>query len=170
MRRAPADTSRVLAVYLMRPLEGSSSLNATVMMRLPANWATLIAVSATTNRSKGDREPQSWMPAKARCWYVASWVTVKWRWHLKINSAEETYLTKQLTGCGWPKVGRPSRPTIRTSGTSGTTGSKPTSGGPDPRFATCTAAKAAGYGPYYRSRDVEYGWYQDRDRDGVVCE
>jgi len=133
---------------------------------------TLIAVSATANRSKGDREPQSWMPAKSRCWYVASWVTVKWRWRLLVNSAEKSYLTKQLSGCGWPRVGKPARPTIRTTGTSttGTTSTGPTSGGADPRFSTCTAAKAAGYGPYYRGRDVEYGWYQDRDQDGVVCE
>ena len=39
----------------------------------------------------------------------------------------------------------------------------------DPRFATCTAAKKAGYGPYRRA-DPEFGWYQDRDKDGVACE
>ena len=127
---------------------------------------SLIAVSATSNRSKGDREPQNWMPAKSRCWYVASWVTVKWRWHLKVNKTEKAYLTKQLSGCGWPKVSKPSRPAIRTTTTTSTT---PT-GGTDPRFDTCTAAKAAGYGPYYRGRDVEYAWYQDRDSDGIVCE
>ena len=31
-------------------------------------------------------------------------------------------------------------------------------------------ANAAGYGPYQRGRDPEYAWYQDRDRDGLVCE
>ncbi|GAA2588053.1 hypothetical protein GCM10010435_78010 [Winogradskya consettensis] len=40
----------------------------------------------------------------------------------------------------------------------------------DPRFATCAEAKNHGYGPYYRSSDPEYYWYQDRDADGVVCE
>ncbi|MFI0405037.1 excalibur calcium-binding domain-containing protein [Actinomadura sp. 3N508] len=39
----------------------------------------------------------------------------------------------------------------------------------DPRFPTCTAAKAAGYG-HYRVGEPEYSWYEDRDRDGVVCE
>lgn len=43
-------------------------------------------------------------------------------------------------------------------------------GGIDPRYRTCREANAAGYGPYYRGRDPEYYWYQDRDRDGVVCE
>jgi hypothetical protein len=40
----------------------------------------------------------------------------------------------------------------------------------DPRFGTCKAAKAAGYGPYYRGLDPEYGWYRDADNDGTVCE
>lgn len=40
----------------------------------------------------------------------------------------------------------------------------------DPRFSTCKQAKAHGYGPYYRGKDPEYGWYIDSDRDGVVCE
>ncbi|MGW0483442.1 excalibur calcium-binding domain-containing protein [Nonomuraea sp. NPDC003214] len=40
----------------------------------------------------------------------------------------------------------------------------------DPRFRTCGDANRAGYGPYYRGRDPEYAWYQDRDGDGVVCE
>lgn len=40
----------------------------------------------------------------------------------------------------------------------------------DPRFDTCGAANAAGYGNYRQGVDVEYGWYQDRDGDGSVCE
>lgn len=40
----------------------------------------------------------------------------------------------------------------------------------DPRFDTCRAAKAAGYGPYYEGRDPEYDWYRDADNDGKVCE
>ncbi|MEU8817221.1 excalibur calcium-binding domain-containing protein [Actinoplanes sp. NPDC048796] len=43
-------------------------------------------------------------------------------------------------------------------------------GGTDPRYSSCTKAKAAGYGPYYEGQDPEYDWYQDRDGDGVVCE
>ena len=40
----------------------------------------------------------------------------------------------------------------------------------DPRFRYCTHAIAAGYGPYYYGIDPEYAWYNDRDRDGIVCE
>ncbi len=42
--------------------------------------------------------------------------------------------------------------------------------GLDPRFGTCKAAIAAGYGPYTRGVDPEYDWYQDRDHDGIDCE
>lgn len=40
----------------------------------------------------------------------------------------------------------------------------------DPRFDTCKAAKAAGYGHYREGEDSEYAWYRDADSDGVVCE
>lgn len=40
----------------------------------------------------------------------------------------------------------------------------------DPRFGTCAEAIAAGYGPYERGVDEEYGWYRDGDGDGVTCE
>ena len=42
--------------------------------------------------------------------------------------------------------------------------------GLDPRFDTCRAAKAAGYGPYLQGKDPEYDWYRDADHDGIVCE
>ena len=40
----------------------------------------------------------------------------------------------------------------------------------DPRFQTCGAALAAGFGNYRAGIDPEYDWYWDRDGDGVVCE
>ncbi|GII60116.1 hypothetical protein Skr01_02010 [Sphaerisporangium krabiense] len=40
----------------------------------------------------------------------------------------------------------------------------------DPRFPTCQAANAAGYGPYTKGVHEEYAWYPDRDGDGVACE
>ena len=40
----------------------------------------------------------------------------------------------------------------------------------DPRFDTCTEAKANGYGPYHAGTDPEYDWYIDGDADGIACE
>jgi len=40
----------------------------------------------------------------------------------------------------------------------------------DPRFDTCAEAQAHNYGPYRAGQDSEYGWYEDRNHDGTVCE
>lgn len=40
----------------------------------------------------------------------------------------------------------------------------------DPRFDTCKAAKAEGFGPYVQGKDPEYDWYRDGDSDGIVRE
>lgn len=40
----------------------------------------------------------------------------------------------------------------------------------DPQFRTCGEANDNGYGNYQAGVDPEYGWYQDRDGDGWVCE
>jgi hypothetical protein len=76
--------------------------------------ADLVAVTAHSNRSKGDREPQDWLPERVtfRCRYMAWWVAVKWRWHLRINPVEKTFLVNHLSACGWPSVRAPQRAAI----------------------------------------------------------
>jgi hypothetical protein len=113
--------------------------------------ASLIAVSAHSNRSKGDREPQDWMPERAAysCQYVARWVAVKWRWHLAVNSAERSYLSRELASCGWPRVAKPTRPTITTG-----------SGGATPTPAPSTpAAGTVGYVVHPGAYCSEHGSY-----------
>jgi hypothetical protein len=82
---------------------------------------SLIAVSAHSNRSKGDREPQSWMPERTTyaCTYISQWVAVKWRWHLSVNAAERSFLTRELKACSWPSVAKPTRPAIHTGSPGG---------------------------------------------------
>lgn len=141
---------------------------------------SLIAVSATSNRAKGDQDPYLWMPTNRNYWcqYVSDWIAVKYRWGLTIDSTEKRDLVAKVNRCG--KNARAFLPQIATkhfskSGTSNTsTNSGPSSSGVhtglDPRFSSCTKAKAAGYGPYYRGRDAEYSWYRDGDGDGIACE
>jgi len=76
--------------------------------------ADLVAVTAHSNRSKGDREPQDWLPDRTsfQCRYMAWWVAVKWRWRLRINRIEKTFLVNHLSACGWPSVQTPRRATI----------------------------------------------------------
>lgn len=62
---------------------------------------SLLAVSASTNRSKGDRDPSDWQPAnkKFACQYAVSWVSVKFRWSLSIDLDEYSSLYSMLSKC-----------------------------------------------------------------------
>jgi Domain of unknown function (DUF1994). len=51
----------------------------------------LLAVSAHSNRSKGDADPANWLPRSGFvCQYLADWVGVKARWTLTIDPAERS--------------------------------------------------------------------------------
>lgn len=62
---------------------------------------TLIAVSATSNRSKSDQDPAEWLPENRSfiCQYAARWVIVKSKWNLTIDPAEKKALRKIFTAC-----------------------------------------------------------------------
>jgi hypothetical protein len=62
---------------------------------------SLRAVSASSNRSKSDRDPADWLPPLAgfRCTYATEWVTVKTRWQLTVDSTERTALAGILGSC-----------------------------------------------------------------------
>lgn len=59
----------------------------------------LIAVSASSNRSKSDRDPAEWLPERAVCKYAKTWVAVKFRWRLAVDSTEKSELMRILRGC-----------------------------------------------------------------------
>lgn len=50
----------------------------------------LIAVTAVTNRAKGDSDPADWKPANVESWceYVDAWVATKRKWELTADPAE----------------------------------------------------------------------------------
>lgn len=62
---------------------------------------SLIAVSASSNRSKSDRDPAEWMPTRTayHCTYVTSWITVKKAWDLSVDQAEYRKLQQVLATC-----------------------------------------------------------------------
>jgi len=62
---------------------------------------TLRAVSASTNRSKADRDLAQWLPPAVsfRCTYVTEWVAVKVRWGLTADAAERAAAKRILSGC-----------------------------------------------------------------------
>lgn len=140
---------------------------------------SLNAVTARSNRSKGDKEPGSWLPSNRayRCTYLASWVAVKWRWGLSVDPSERAGLTRALGACGaGVLVEQPTRARVVLAPAPRPPAPRPVVAPPrppsgnDPDLGTCGAVIAAGLGPYRRGIDPEYAWYQDRDGDGIVCE
>ena len=61
----------------------------------------LIAVTASSNRSKGERDPAEWMPTSARyrCEYARIWVKIKRAWDLSVDPTENTFLKSTLARC-----------------------------------------------------------------------
>lgn len=61
----------------------------------------LRAVSATSNRAKGDQDPSQWKPANRAFWceYAADWIAVKHFWQLRVTVAEKAALSDMLDTC-----------------------------------------------------------------------
>ena len=61
----------------------------------------LIAVTAHSNRSKGEQDPAEWMPTSAsyRCEYARIWVKIKRAWDLSVDPAENKFLKRTLAKC-----------------------------------------------------------------------
>ncbi|NUT95590.1 MAG: HNH endonuclease [Saccharothrix sp.] len=61
----------------------------------------LIAVTDNVNQAKGDQDPALWKPPLTSYWctYAKMWVHTKYRWSLKVNSAEKTALQSMLGRC-----------------------------------------------------------------------
>lgn len=82
------------------------------------NSEALIAVIASSNRSKGDKDPSLWMPAKDQCVYIQNWVSIKGKYSLTADSNEAEKLDKYILDCGFSsstftnsqEVGIPSAP------------------------------------------------------------
>ena len=60
---------------------------------------SLVAVTASSNRGKGDKDPGEWLPLLERCRYIGEWVAVKHRWDLTADQAEKDALALQASNC-----------------------------------------------------------------------
>ena len=60
---------------------------------------SLLAVTASLNRSKGDRDVASWLPIKAQCNYISNWIAVKWRFDLTVDPIEGEFLKAKIAAC-----------------------------------------------------------------------
>ncbi|WP_408990236.1 HNH endonuclease family protein [Streptomyces stelliscabiei] len=61
----------------------------------------LIAVSASSNRSKADQDPTTWQPPAQdyHCTYATDWIAIKTRWALAVDPTEQAALAEVLTAC-----------------------------------------------------------------------
>lgn len=139
---------------------------------------TLRAVSAGSNRSKGDRDPAEWMPPRQihHCKYIGTWIAVKYRWRLSMDTDERAVLRRYVDRCKRKSdVPIPHRAKVRIAKQrknhrNQKANGRRSGGRLDRRYSSCKQAIANGLGPYVRGRDPEYRWYVDRDDDNKVCE
>jgi hypothetical protein len=61
----------------------------------------LVAVSASSNRSKGDSPPQEWKPPRQGVWclYARWWVDIKTSWRLTVTVVEKRAVRLMLRTC-----------------------------------------------------------------------
>jgi len=60
---------------------------------------SLVGVTDSVNQTKGDQDPNEWMPTYDKCRYLREWVAVKHRWRLTVDSAEKGALQSLASGC-----------------------------------------------------------------------
>ncbi|QAS54743.1 HNH endonuclease family protein [Halobacillus litoralis] len=65
------------------------------------NGPQLIAVTYSTNRSKGDQDPSTWQPPRysSHCGYAKWWINTKYSWDLSLQSSEKSALQSMLNTC-----------------------------------------------------------------------
>jgi hypothetical protein len=66
---------------------------------LEDEWA-LNAVTASVNRSKGDKDISQWLPKKNVCTYLSGWVTIKAKFELTVDIAEAKVINNYYESCG----------------------------------------------------------------------
>jgi hypothetical protein len=60
---------------------------------------TLVGVTASLNRSKGDQDVAEWLPPINHCRYLKDWLIAKVRWGLSQDSTEKAALQDLAAGC-----------------------------------------------------------------------
>ena len=65
------------------------------------NSEALIAVTLSTNRSKGDKDPSLWMPSIDQCTYIQNWISIKSKYSLTADTKEAEKLNSIFASFVW---------------------------------------------------------------------
>ncbi|MFD1212580.1 HNH endonuclease family protein [Arthrobacter sp. GCM10027362] len=99
-------------------VSGAQKLSAAQRTAFANDPLNLLAVDASANRAKGDREASAWLPKNKafRCTYVATQIAVKKKYALSVTSAEKSAMKRVLTSCPKQKTVKitPVRPAGKT--------------------------------------------------------
>jgi hypothetical protein len=126
---------------------------------------SLIAVTASQNRSKSDKDPSNWLPPRGSyvCEYLSNWVAIKAHWNLAMDQSEAGRIRNVLTrSCPdsrlapWGTASAPSGGSSsggQTKGSSPTTSVVPKNGVRQVRPVRCARADFGQRGQY---RGVPY--------------
>ena len=180
--------------------KGAQQLSDARRRALANDPLNLLAVDGPANNAKSDADAASWLPPQRsfRCEYVARQIAVKTVYTLWVTDGEKDAMERVLDSCpdqqlpaggAAPEAEEEPAATEEPSAVEDTSPAAGAAGeaeateaeeeaeaeeaeaaGSDPRFSSCTKAKAAGFGPYVKGEDPEYAWYRDGDGDGVDCE
>lgn len=93
--------------------KGAKYWDASKRIALANDPLNLLAVDASTNRSKGDGDTATWLPPNKayRCTYVAAQVAVKKKYGLWVTAAEKSAMEKVLSSCPGQKLPAGGNPT-----------------------------------------------------------
>ncbi len=63
------------------------------------DFRSLVGVTNTVNRAKGDKDIAQWLPESSQCRYLREFVAVKLRWRLKVDGPEKAAMTDLAASC-----------------------------------------------------------------------
>ena len=131
------------------------------------NSEALIAVTSSSNRSKGDKDPALWLPAKEQCKYVENWVDIKVTYSLSADDREFFKLKSLMESCGLGVLRIPAssgNPTFTVSEITVTPNTVSIADGPATVVATITIIST---NPINQTRLPEPYFYQSSDIQGT---
>ena len=70
----------------------------------PRRRRSLVGVTASLNRQKGDQDVAEWLPRSTGAATCAEFVAVKIRWRLSVDSAEKSAMPSLASGCSNPTI------------------------------------------------------------------